>query len=141
MIWVSSCLCVLFCKYIAALMRQGYWRTIAQLKHKETYTPWVASIISRPRNELELRRWQETARRWADIVRNDTENLPLMAVAAVWGAINGKRYTVHVIFLVCGTAARFLHTLFFVLLLQPHRAIVWHVAIVCTLCMFLNQLA
>lgn len=134
------CLCAMYVKYVMVQLRQGYWRTVAGMQQPENYTRWLERRLPRPRHDGEQKQWEDTAQRWADIVRNEGENLPMLYAAAIAGELWSSRPVLHAA-LVCITVVfRTFHTLYFIFPVQPHRAIVWHLSCLGILFMWLNTL-
>ncbi|WP_043529980.1 MAPEG family protein [Litchfieldella xinjiangensis] len=118
---------LLFLKMFAISLFQGYHRI-----GKRTFkTPEDAALVGQKAAAEELPQVQRAAKAW----RNDLENIPIffaLATAYVW--VNASPSLAPWLFLGF-TAARYLHTMFYLSALQPWRTIAYGVGIVCLFAM------
>ncbi|KAJ3232909.1 hypothetical protein HDU81_002596 [Chytriomyces hyalinus] len=76
--------------------------------------------------------------RWQRIIMNDLENIPLGLIIAWSSLVTPKSPIVHTASVVTFAVMRILHTITYARSLQPHRSIVWMLALVATLVMAVN---
>ncbi|KAJ3402514.1 hypothetical protein CcCBS67573_g03151 [Chytriomyces confervae] len=76
--------------------------------------------------------------RWQRIIMNDLENIPLGLIIAWSSLVTPKSPLVHTVSVVTFAVMRILHTVTYARSLQPHRSIVWMLALVATLVMAVN---
>ncbi|KAJ3242133.1 hypothetical protein HDU78_001511 [Chytriomyces hyalinus] len=76
--------------------------------------------------------------RWQRIIMNDLENIPLGLIIAWSSLVTPKSPLVHTVSVVTFAVMRILHTITYARSLQPHRSIVWMLALVATLVMAVN---
>lgn len=82
----------------------------------------------------------ETETRWARIVTNDFENLPI-GLAVIWGTLFTCAYPqLHAVMAITFSLARCLHTYYYAKATQPHRAIAWSTGVLMVLGMLMNGL-
>ncbi|MGR4069628.1 MAPEG family protein [Halomonas sp. LR3S48] len=125
--WYALSTVLLFVKMFAISLFQGYHRI-----GKRTFkTPEDAALVGRQAAAEELPQVQRAANAW----RNDLENIPIflaLGVAYVWvEASPGLAPWLFLLF----TAARYLHTVFFLSALQPWRTVAYGAGIVCLFAM------
>eukprot|EP00242_Pyramimonas_sp_CCMP2087_P014083 CAMPEP_0198213302 /NCGR_PEP_ID=MMETSP1445-20131203/28792_1 /TAXON_ID=36898 /ORGANISM="Pyramimonas sp., Strain CCMP2087" /LENGTH=259 /DNA_ID=CAMNT_0043887927 /DNA_START=105 /DNA_END=884 /DNA_ORIENTATION=+ len=83
----------------------------------------------------------ESQRRWARIVGNDLENIPI-GLLCLWAALlTAKSPAVHVFCVATFVIARTIFSLFYHLKLQPHRTVAWTVGNLSIVSAMLNALA
>jgi glutathione S-transferase len=100
-------------------------------------------IQEKPEKEADpekLKKAQEIEARWARLVLNDLENIPIGLITA-WGALQSPLFPkVHAALVLIFAAARVGHSYFYANAMQPHRARAWMVAVACMLLMGINGL-
>lgn len=125
--WYAVASVLLFFKMFALSAYQGFYR-IGKLTFK---TPEDAAFVGREAAKEELPQVQRAARAWL----NDLENIPIflaLGIAYVWvGAAPGMAVWLFLVF----TAARYLHSLFYLCGIQPWRTVAYAVGVVCMLSM------
>ncbi|MFQ3786333.1 MAPEG family protein [Halomonas sp. A29] len=125
--WYAVTTVLLFVKMFAISLFQGYHRI-----GKRTFkTPEDAALVGRQAAAQELPQVQRGANAW----RNDLENIPIflaLGVAYVW--VEASPSLAPWLFL-SFTAARYLHTMFFLSALQPWRTIAYGIGILCLFAM------
>ena len=113
--WYAVASVLLLLKMFATSAYQGFHR-IGKGVYK---TPEDAALVGREAAKEELPQVQRAAKAWL----NDLENIPIflaLGVAYVWvGAAPGLAVWLFVSF----TAARYFHTLFYLLGIQPWRTV------------------
>ncbi|MBW7471691.1 MAPEG family protein [Marinobacter sp. F4218] len=121
--WYAIASVLLFFKMFAISAYQGFHR-IGKLTFK---IPEDAAFVGREPAEEELPQVQRAARAWL----NDLENIPVflaLGVAYIWvEATSGMAPWLFMVF----TAARYLHTLFYLGGIQPWRTVAYAVGVVC----------
>jgi len=131
--WYALAAVLLFFKMFAISAYQGFHR-IGKLTFK---TPEDAAMVGREAAKEELPQVQRAAQAWL----NDLENIPIflaLGVAYVFsGASPGSAAWLFLVF----TAARYLHTVFYLLGMQPWRTIAYAVGVVCLFSMSILILA
>lgn len=125
--WYAVASVLLFLKMFAISAYQGFHR-IGKLTFKN---PEDAAFVGREPATEELPQVQRAAKAWL----NDLENIPIflaLGVAYVWvGAASQMAVWLFMVF----TAARYLHTLFYLGGIQPWRTVAYVVGVVCMLIM------
>ncbi|KAI8829192.1 hypothetical protein BJ741DRAFT_623743 [Chytriomyces cf. hyalinus JEL632] len=76
--------------------------------------------------------------RWQRIIMNDLENIPLGLIIAWSSLVTPKSPLVHTVSVVTFAVMRIFHTITYARSLQPHRTIVWMLALVATLVLAVN---
>lgn len=121
--WYAICAVVLFVKMFSVSVYQGYYR----ISRMTFNIPEDAALVDRTAAADELSQVQRAARVWL----NDLENIPIflaLGVAYIWvGASPAAAAWLFIGF----TAARVLHTVFFLNAMQPWRTIAYAVGIAC----------
>ena len=128
--WYALCAVVLFLKMFALSSYQGFYR----LTRRTFVNPEDAGVFKKPTAEEELPQVRRAAKAWL----NDLENIPIflgLGVAYVFIGASPKAATI--IFPIF-TIARILHTLTYLLGLQPWRTISYGVGILCLFAMSWN---
>ncbi|MAM86211.1 MAG: glutathione metabolism protein [unclassified Hahellaceae] len=127
--WYAVATVLLFFKMFAISAYQGFHR-ITKLTFK---TPEDAALVGRKVAEDELPQVQRAAKAWL----NDLENIPIflaLGVAYIWVGASPDM----AIWLFMGfTGARYLHTLSYLMGLQPWRTLAYTVGV---LCMFIMSI-
>jgi glutathione S-transferase len=125
--WYSICAVALFLKMLALSSYQGFHR-ISTL----TFTnPEDAGVVGRQPAAEELPQVRRAARAWL----NDLENIPIFfALGIVYVLVGASPEAAPWLFLTF-TTARILHTLMYLLGLQPWRTIAYAIAVGCLLAM------
>src|SRR5690554_1754146 len=130
--WYAVASVLLFFKMFGISLYQGFHRI-----GKGTFkTPEDAAFVGREPAKEELPQVQRAARAWL----NDLENIPIflaLGIAYVWvGAAPGMAVWLFLAF----TAARYLHTLFYLCGIQPWRTVAYAVGVVCMFVMSIQIL-
>ncbi|GGY61904.1 MAPEG family protein [Marinobacter zhanjiangensis] len=131
--WYAVASVLLFLKMFATSAYQGFHR-ITKLTFK---SPEDAAFVGREPAREELPQVQRAAKAWL----NDLENIPIflgLGVAYVLvGASQGLAPWLFLVF----TAARYLHTVFYLCALQPWRTVAFAVGVVCMAVMSIQIVA
>ncbi|SHF37254.1 glutathione S-transferase [Modicisalibacter ilicicola DSM 19980] len=121
--WYAISAVVLFFKMFANSLYQAYHR-IGKQAFK---TPEDARFVGRTPLDEELAPVQRAAMAW----RNDLENIPIfLALGVAYGWVGASPGAAGWLFMTF-TAARILHTIFYLMALQPWRTIAYGVGILC----------
>ncbi|MEA5582673.1 MAPEG family protein [Nodularia harveyana UHCC-0300] len=128
--WYSLCVVVLFLKMFALSAYQGFYR----ISRREFVNPEDSAVFNQPPAKEDLPQVQRAAKAWL----NDLENIPIfigLGIAYVLTeASPGSAAWLFSTF----TIARILHTLMYLLGLQPWRLFTYAVGILCLLGMSWN---
>jgi glutathione S-transferase len=125
--WFAICTVVLFFKMLALSFYQGYHR-IGKASFK---VPEDARLMGRTALTEELPQVQRAARAWM----NDLENIPIfLFLGLIYMLVEAPGAVAPALFLIF-TAARILHTVFYLTAMQPWRTIAYGVGLACLLWM------
>ncbi len=128
--WYSLCAVVLFLKMFALSAYQGFYR----LTRRIFVNPEDAGVFNKTAAEEELPQVRRAAKAWL----NDLENIPIfLGLGTAYIFIGASPKAATIIFPLF-TIARILHTLTYLLGLQPWRTIVFAVGMLCLFIMSLN---
>jgi glutathione S-transferase len=131
--WYSLCVVALFLKMFGLSVYQGFHR----IGTRTFVNPDDAAVFNKLPAAFELPQVQRAAKTWL----NDLENIPIFiglgTAYVLTGASPGAATWLFSIF----TIARILHTLMYLLGLQPWRTITYAVGILCLLGMSWNIVA
>ena len=131
--WYSVCAVVLFLKMFALSSYQGYHRI-----SKGTYKNLEdAALLGKPPAAEEVPQVRRAAQAWL----NDLENIPIfLGLGVAYVMVGASAVAAPWLFLTF-SAARILHTLSYILGLQPWRTIAYGIGIVCLFGMSVSILA
>ncbi|MBD2533628.1 MAPEG family protein [Nostoc flagelliforme FACHB-838] len=128
--WYSLCAVTLFLKMFALSAYQGFHR----LSRRTFVNPEDAEVFNKPPASAELPQVQRAAKAWL----NDLENIPIFLGLGTAYVLTGASPEAATWLFSTFTIARILHTLMYLLGLQPWRTIAYAVGIFCLLGMSLN---
>jgi uncharacterized MAPEG superfamily protein len=128
--WYSLSVLILFLKMFALSAYQGFYR----IGKRAFVNPEDAGIFNKPPASEELPQVQRAAKAWL----NDLENIPIFLGVGIAYVLTGASPTAAPWLFSTFTLARILHTLAYLLGLQPWRTIAYAVGIICTLVMSWN---
>ncbi|MFK0733695.1 MAG: MAPEG family protein [Gloeotrichia echinulata HAB0833] len=128
--WYSLCVVVLFLKMFGLSAYQGFYR----LSRLVFVNPEDAQVFKKSAVEEELPQVRRAAKAWL----NDLENIPIFfGLGAVYIFIGASPQAANWLFAIF-TIARILHTLAYLLGLQPWRTVAYGVGILCMFVMSWN---
>ena len=128
--WYSLCVVALFLKMFAISAYQGFYR----LSRRTFMNSEDAQVFNKPPAEAELPQVQRAAKAWL----NDLENIPIFLGLGIAYVLVGASPKAATWLFSTFTVARILHTLTYLLGLQPWRTIAYAVGILCLLGMSWN---
>ena len=128
--WYALCAVVLFFKMFALSSYQGFYR----LTRRTFVNPEDAGVFKKSAAEEELPQVRRAAKAWL----NDLENIPIfLGLGTAYIFVDASSEVATIIFPLF-TIARILHTLTYLLGLQPWRTIVFVVGMFCLFIMSWN---
>ncbi|MDZ8264203.1 MAPEG family protein [Nostoc sp. ChiQUE01b] len=128
--WYSLCVVVLFLKMFALSAYQGFYR----LTRRVFVNPEDAQVFKKSADEEELPQVRRAAKAWL----NDLENIPIfLGLGTAYILIGASPKAATWLFPIF-TIARILHTLTYLLGLQPWRTVAYGVGILCLFVMSWN---
>lgn len=121
--WYAVATILLFLKMFALSAYQGFHR-IGKMTFK---TPEDAALVGKKPASEELPQVQRAAKAWL----NDLENIPIFLGLGVAYVLVGASPAFAVWLFMAFTAARYLHTLFYLGAVQPWRTVAYMVGLLC----------
>ena len=131
--WYSICIVALFFKMLALSLYQGFHR-IGKKSYKNPEDAASAGVAPLPEELPQVRR---AAQAW----QNDVENIaPFFALGIVYVLV-GASATAAPWYFLTFTAARFLHSYFYLSAMQPWRTVAYGIGVICLIGMSVNILS
>lgn len=131
--WYSLCVVALFFKMFALSAYQGFHR----IGRRKFVNPEDAAVFNQPPAKEDLPQVQRAAKAWL----NDLENIPIFIGLGIAYVLTGASPRAATWLFSTFTIARILHTLMYLLGLQPWRFLAYAVGILCLLGMSWNIVA
>ena len=128
--WYSLCAVILFLKMFALSAYQGFYR----LSRRVFVNPEDANVFNKSAAEEELPQVRRAAKAWL----NDLENIPIFLGLGTAYVLSGASPKAATWLFPIFTIARILHTLTYLLGLQPWRTIVFVIGMLCLFIMSWN---
>ncbi|NEO41543.1 MAG: MAPEG family protein [Moorea sp. SIOASIH] len=128
--WYSLSVVVLFLKMFALSSYQGFYR----LSKRVFVNSEDAQVFKKPAAEKELPQVRRAAQAW----RNDLENIPIFLGLGTAYVLVGASPKAATLLFPLFTIARLLHTLTYLLGIQPWRTVAYGVGILCLFAMSWN---
>ncbi|WP_424100493.1 MAPEG family protein [Moorena producens] len=128
--WYSLSVVVLFLKMFAISGYQGFYR----LSNRVFVNSEDAQVFKKPAAEKELPQVRRAAQAW----RNDLENIPIFLGLGTAYVLVGASPKAATLLFPLFTIARVLHTLTYLLGIQPWRTVAYGVGILCLFAMSWN---
>lgn len=128
--WYSLCVIALFLKMFALSIYQGVHR----IGKRKFVNPEDAAVFHKPPTLEELPQVQRAGKAWL----NDLENIPIFLGLGTAYVLTGASPNTAIWLFSIFTLARILHTIVYLLGLQPWRTITYAVGILCLLGMSWN---
>ncbi|MDB9340248.1 MAPEG family protein [Nodularia spumigena CS-1038] len=128
--WYSLCVVALFLKMFALSAYQGFYR----ISRREFVNPEDSAVFNQPPAKEDLPQVQRAAKAWL----NDLENIPIFIGLGIAYVLTEASPGAAIWLFSAFTGARILHTLMYLLGLQPWRTITYAVVILCLLGMSWN---
>jgi uncharacterized MAPEG superfamily protein len=128
--WYSLCVVVLFLKMFATSVYQGFYR----LSKRVFMNPEDAQVFQKSPAAEELPQVRRAAKAW----QNDLENIPIFCSLGIAYVLLGASPKAASWLFSIFTMVRLLHTLTYLLSLQPWRTIAYGVGILCLFIMSWN---